>query len=128
MNSAQGEIVRMMNLNTGWDPRVAVAISQGLINKSERSAYHKGDKDIAKVKGIDLSKVDANTLLIQLDDIYKNTYNDLSRKDKGLLPVQYDVYKERIKILRNRHGLSSSATVEGEQSFDVEEARKKYRY
>jgi len=109
MNSPQGELVRMMNLNTGWDPRVAIALEQGLIEKKDRGAYHRGDKNIEDIEGIDLTTVDPQKLLGIITDIYKGTYDkdaDVdAKKDAKELPVQYPVFKERIKFMAKRLGL-----------------------
>jgi hypothetical protein len=105
-NSPQGEMLRMFNVNAGWNPKVVAALSQGLIEAKDRGAYHRGDKDINDIKGIDLNKVDPQTLLNEMADVYKNTYGFGEDSRSGKLPKQYNAYAERIVSLAKRHGLN----------------------
>jgi len=103
-NSPQSEMMRMMNVNMGWDPRVAAAIAQGLIPSEDRSKYLKGTLDIDDIKGIDLNQVDPDRLLEELADIYKNT-------DPNTRGENYLAWKERINSLAKRHNLEVPAEI-----------------
>jgi hypothetical protein len=105
MNSPQGEMLRMWNVNKGYNPKVVAALSQGLIESKDRGAYHRGDKDINDVKGIDVSKVDPETLLYEMADAYKNVYGFSEDSKSGKLPKNYNAYAERIVTMAKRHGL-----------------------
>ena len=103
-NSPQSEMMRMMNVNMGWDPRVAAALAQGLIPSEDRSKYLKGTLDIDDIKGIDLNQVDPDRLLEELADIYKNT-------DPNTRGENYLAWKERINSLAKRHNLEVPAEI-----------------
>ena len=104
-SSPQGEMLRMFNVNSGWNPKVVAALSQGLIDAKDRGAYHSGKKNINDVKGIDLNKVNPETLLYEMADVYKNTYGFGEDSKTGKLPKQYNAYAERIVSLAKRHKL-----------------------
>lgn len=118
--SPQAELLRMYNVNASFDPRVAVAIAQGLIPSEDRSKYWDQDDgnggrkppklDIDDVEGIDLSKVDPDRLLEEISDIYKKTYNSTYPQDPSTgMSVAQPVWQERIKFIADRHNLSYPA-------------------
>ena len=110
-NSPQAEMLRMWNVNKGFNPKVLAALSQGLIKKEERGAYHNGKdennniKDINTIENIDLSQIDPQVLLNELTDAYKNTYDTDENSSSNKLPKNYNAYAERIITLAKRHGL-----------------------
>ena len=111
MGTANGELMRMFNVNSGFDPRVAAGIAQGLIPSEDRSKYwSKGgnppELDINDVKGINLAEIDPGRLLEEVTDIYKNTSSDAYPIDPATgMSTNYPVWQERIKFLSERHGL-----------------------
>ena len=104
-DSPQAEMLRMWNVNKGFNPKVLAALSQGLITKEERGAYHNGKKDINTIENIDLSQIDPQVLLNELTDAYKNTYDTDEDSSSNKLPKNYNAYAERIITLAKRHGL-----------------------
>ena len=111
MGTANGELMRMFNVNSGFDPRVAAGIAQGLIPSEDRSKYWSKDGkpaelDINDVKGINLAEIDPGRLLEEVTDIYKNTSSDTYPIDPATgMSTNYPVWQERIKFLSERHGL-----------------------
>jgi hypothetical protein len=111
MGTANGELMRMFNVNSSFDPRVAAGIAQGLIPSEDRSKYwSKGGKpaelDINDVKGINLAEIDPGRLLEEVTDIYKNTSSNAYPIDPATgMSTNYPVWQERIKFLSERHGL-----------------------
>lgn len=115
MHSANGELLRMFNVNSSFDPRVAAGIAQGLIKQEDRGKYWK-DKtdadylDINDVEGIDLSLIDPNRLYQEVTDIYKNTHSDEYPIDPATgMSTNYPVWQERIKFMSERHGMDYPA-------------------
>jgi len=106
MNSPQGEMLRMWNVNKGYNPKVLAALSQGLIDPKDRGAYHRGDKDINDIKGIDVGKIDPEELLYEMAEAYKNVYGFSEDSKSGKLPKNYNAYAERIVSLAKRHSLA----------------------
>ena len=104
-DSPQAEMLRMWNVNKGFNPKVLAALSQGLIKKEDRGAYHNGKKDINTIENIDLSQIDPQVLLNELTDAYKNTYDTDEDSSSNKLPKNYNAYAERIITLAKRHGL-----------------------
>ena len=45
MHSANGELLRMFNVNSSFDPRVAAGIAQGIIKQEDRGKYWKDKTD-----------------------------------------------------------------------------------
>ena len=111
MGTANGELMRMFNVNSRFDPRVAAGIAQGLIPSEDRKKYwlDKTDPDyldINDVKGINLAEIDPGRLLEEVTDIYKGTYSDAYPIDSATgMSTNYPVWQERIKFLSERHGL-----------------------
>ena len=108
-NTPQYDMLAMLNMNSSWNPKVIAAIASGKIKPDERRDYLFGKKDINEIKDIDLSSINAQDLLNQVTDLYKNTYakseDSTTMKNKEQLPEQYASYLERIKFLADRYGL-----------------------
>ena len=98
----QYEMLAMFNLNTGWHPKVLAGVAAGDIKRKNRGEYWKTPD---KVNDVTLSDIDPQKLLNEMDDVYRNTYDDKEDSKAGYLPEQYGSYRERVVLLANRYGL-----------------------
>jgi len=69
------------NFNTGWDPRVLTMIANGDIDTKDRGSYlfnkQATEDKWNEVKGnIDYNKLDQSKLRGEMQDLYKNTYEE----------------------------------------------------
>ena len=104
--SPQYEMLAMFNMNTSWHPKVLAGVASGKIKRSERGKYW-ADFDNEKLTGIDIEAIDPQTLLNEMDNIYRNTYSSSEKSTGGYLPEQYASYRKRIEWLANRYGLET---------------------
>ena len=104
--SPQYEMLAMFNMNTSWHPKVLAGVASGKIKRSERGKYW-ADFDNEKLTGIDIEAIDPQTLLNEMDNIYRNTYSSSEKSTGGYLPEQYASYRKRIEWLANRYRLET---------------------
>ena len=82
LSDAAKAILRMEHLNVGWNPKVLMLQTAGIISEKDRGAYHNGDKDVNELyeknkdKIVSLLKGKDSLMLENLDKIYKDTRSD----------------------------------------------------
>jgi len=104
--SPQYEMLAMFNMNTAYHPKVVAAVASGKINRSERGKYW-GDFDNEKLNGIEIEAIDPQTLLNEMDNVYRRIFANEEDSTAGYLPEQYASFRKRIEWLANRYGLET---------------------
>ena len=109
LSDAQQAMMRMQHVNIGWDPRVTMLISSGVIPASKRkeylddykkttALYNKTDKDGKQVNKTKFSKIDDQKMFDQWVDLYANTEpNEKSMQRQ---------YKKRVEDMAKAYNLT----------------------
>ena len=135
LSDSEKAILRMEHLNVGWNPKVLMLQTAGIISKDDRGKYHKPQNqndpskwDVNKLyeenkdKIADLLKGKDNVMLENLEAIYKGTDNSKSgnseeqnkKRNKGFQAQ----YTRRIADIKDRY--KASDVVEEEEKTNEE--------
>jgi hypothetical protein len=133
LSDSEKAILRMEHLNVGWNPKVLMLQTAGIISKDDRGKYHKPQNqkdpskwDVNKLyeenkdKIADLLKGKDNVMLENLEAIYKGTDNSKSgnseeqnkKRNKGFQAQ----YTRRIADIKDRYKVPG--VVEEEESAE----------
>jgi hypothetical protein len=99
LSDGQQAMMRMMHVNIGWDPRVVMLISSGVINSNERGKYLRDYDATTKLYNKNKAKfknIDDQAMFDQWVDLYANT----EPNEKGLQKQ----YKRRAVDIKNAYG------------------------
>lgn len=135
LSDSEKAILRMEHLNVGWNPKVLMLQTAGIISKDDRGKYHKPQNqndpskwDVNKLyeenkdKIADLLKGKDNVMLENLEAIYKGTDNSKpgnseeqnKKRNKGFQAQ----YTRRIADIKDRYKVSD--VVEEEEKTNEE--------
>jgi len=99
LSDGQQAMMRMMHVNIGWDPRVVMLISSGVINSNERGKYLRDYDATTKLYNKNKAKfknINDQAMFDQWVDLYANT----EPNEKGLQKQ----YKRRAVDIKNAYG------------------------
>lgn len=99
LSDSQQAMMRMMHVNIGWDPRVVMLISSGVINSNERGKYLRDYDATTKLYNKNKAKfknIDDQVMFDQWVDLYANT----EPNEKGLQKQ----YKQRVIDMAKAYG------------------------
>jgi len=117
LSDPEKAILRMEHLNIGWNPKVLILQTAGLISEKDRGAYHRGEKDVNELyekinkhnpgELAKLLKGKESEMLDNLEAIYKGTDNSQSgnseeenkKRNKGF----QEQYTKRIKDIKEHY-------------------------
>ena len=118
LSDAAKAIVRMEHLNIGWNPKVLMLQTAGIISEEDRGAYHNGDKDVNELyeknkdKIVSLLKGKDSLMLENLDKIYKGTRSDLDgntdAQDESRHKGFQEQYAKRITDIKEHYKIGDS--------------------
>lgn len=134
LSDSEKAILRMEHLNVGWNPKVLMLQTAGIISKDDRGKYHKPQNqkdpskwDVNKLyeenkdKIADLLKGKDNVMLENLEAIYKGTDNsqngDSEEKNKKRNKGYQAQYTKRIADIKDRYKIQD-VVEEGEESAE----------
>jgi len=141
LSDPQKAILRMEHLNVGWNPKVLMLVTAGLIKPEDRGKYHKpqNQKDPSKWDVNKLYEANKNKLpgllkgkdaqmLAGLDDIYKKTDNsksNLSADENAKRKLGFEEqYNNRIRDIKAHYKIPDVVEEEKEVANKVKKENK----